>query len=299
MRDENKRVPLRVDLVHSLPYMSNNTFRAFAQHIYDLTSKNLNPNDVKQGDVVFLKTDLMGEYFAHINPFINVQYILITHDSDYSAPGCFISELDKHPNIIMWFCQNYDSVAIGHPRMRPLPIGLAGMECTHGNINNFLEVLDESDEMRTIDLYVNFTIYSNYNVRARAFQAIQQLQSKSPEFNIEISNGSMPHKEYVRKLSQSRFVASPEGNGIDCYRTWESAMMKAIPIITRSSLTASGLFTDMPVMIIESWESLTIESMNDFYMQHKNELQNLQIKSLGEYWLNEIDLVRKSIIEPS
>lgn len=291
-----KHIPLRVDRPHSLPFISNHTFRAFANHIYDETSRSIDTDNVKTGDVIYLKTDYMEEYFAAVNPLIKMKYILITHSSDYSAPGKYISELNKHTNIFMWFCENYDGTELGHPRIRPIPIGIASQEWQHGSVENFNQVLKDSDDgPKAIDLYANFNLNTNYSVRVEALRAIRDIQSDK-RIRVEICTDTIPHIDYVMKLSQSRYVASPEGNGLDCHRTWEAAMMGAIPIVTKGSIVDSGLFSGMPVMTIDSWDALKIEDMVDFYNLHLTDLQCLKEKSSGEYWLHQIALTRESLL---
>ena len=41
----------------STPYISGDTFRAYADHIFDET-RSINPKKIKKGDTIFLKTEL-------------------------------------------------------------------------------------------------------------------------------------------------------------------------------------------------------------------------------------------------
>ena len=58
-------------------------------------------------------------------------------------------------------------------------------------------------------------------------------------------------KNYLRELSKSYFVISPEGNGIDCHKTWESLYVKSVPIITKS--INAEFYKDYPIIIIDDW----------------------------------------------
>ena len=44
-------------------------------------------------------------------------------------------------------------------------------------------------------------------------------------------NFLLTHEQYYMRLRNFKFVASPEGNGIDCHRTYEALMAGCIPIV--------------------------------------------------------------------
>jgi len=60
--------------------------------------------------------------------------------------------------------------------------------------------------------------------------------------------------EYRRELSDSKFVLSPTGNGLDCHRTWEAMYLGAIPIVRKIHWPFSD--KELPVLIISEWEDL-------------------------------------------
>jgi hypothetical protein len=58
-----------------------------------------------------------------------------------------------------------------------------------------------------------------------------------------------------------KFVLSPQGNGLDCHRTWEALCLGCYPIVKTSWL--DPLFDDLPVWIVDDWTDITAESMQD------------------------------------
>jgi hypothetical protein len=60
-------------------------------------------------------------------------------------------------------------------------------------------------------------------------------------------------KEYRKKLSMSKFVISPPGNGIDCHRTWESMYFGAVPIV-REDFWPFG--SELPVLPVQKWSDI-------------------------------------------
>lgn len=58
-------------------------------------------------------------------------------------------------------------------------------------------------------------------------------------------------------VTRSRFVLSPHGAGLDCYRTWETLLLGAYPVVEKGSL--DEMYKDLPVLILDNWSDLTLE----------------------------------------
>ena len=279
---------IRTDRPHSLPFVSGDTFRAFADHVFDETSADFGIAErVKRGDVVFVKADMIAEFFDRVDPNIGVPYVLVTHNSDVKLPGEY--SIDGRPNIVAWFCQNLSSDS-NDGRIHPIPIGLANMHWSHGRISTFIDKIRETPkDERDVDLYSNFDVRTNVRARQNVLEASRRLVSECPEFKIDVSTTAVHRDEYISRLARSKFVMSPEGNGSDCHRTWEAAVMGAIPIVTSGPL--ARLFDGMPVMIVESWDALTVEGMRRYYddVSSRGDFRKLLTeRSSGEYWLDKI-----------
>jgi hypothetical protein len=80
-------------------------------------------------------------------------------------------------------------------------------------------------------------------------------------------------KQYLNELRLSLFSISPNGNGIDCHKIWESLYLKTIPIVTKS--INIDYYYDFPILIIENWESfrkedITIDLYNEINKKYDN-----------------------------
>ena len=85
----------------------------------------------------------------------------------------------------------------------------------------------------------------------------------------------------------SRYVVSPPGNGWDCLRTWESVLFGAIPIVL-SSPGMADLYSNSPVMVVDGWEEVTEDKLNN----HRLENINKDVVFV-EHWLDKIQEVKK------
>lgn len=138
----------------------------------------------------------------------------------------------------------------------PLPIGVATAERL-GNISAkkyavYLEGLsgkrNDSEAPRDIFLYVNFDLTTNLPFRKEAMRFGKEVS------NSLIIDSRLTIIENLEKLRRSRYVLSPPGVGPDCFRTWESIYVGAVPIVLKSHWPFSHL--NLPVMVVDTYENL-------------------------------------------
>lgn len=262
----------------SAPFVSGDTFRVHVDHIFDETTKALQPEKVRAGDIIFIKTDweYLEEFFTRYHPQIAHPYILLTHNSDHGAPGPFGNYLDD-PKILAWFAQNVEGEV--HPKLHPIPIGIANKCWEHGNPRIFSSLLPLAENQdRPYFCYLNFEP-STYP-KERPY--VRSLFAEQPWCTVSKTK-DLTH--YLQDLSQSKFVISPRGNGIDCHRTWEALLMGAIPIVRSSSL--DPLFSDLPVLIVDDWETISESYLKEQYEIIKQKAHQRE-KLFIEYWIKQI-----------
>lgn len=268
----------------SKPYISGNAFRSICQHCFD-DYASLSPEAVKEQQFVFVATHKLGEFFFKVHPKISNRYVLITHNSDDSAPGRYINFLNDQ-KIIAWFTQNCDA---NHPKVFCLPIGIANPRWKHGDTQK-IEAMKRFSYRKKNLIYANFSKQTNPKERSHCLQKLKRIKnavfSKPKDFN-----------QYLKDLSQSKFIASPEGNGIDCHRTWESLLMGAIPIVTESHITE--MFKDLRVLVIKDWRKLpTSNQLEKIYIKLLRKKVNRN-KLFFPYWENYIHSTVQKILKNS
>lgn len=267
------------------PYVSGDAFAQLASQVMDnigtqwfLTHQvnQIDPERVQKGDVIFVRVELLDTFFTHYHPKIQQNYVLITHNSDYPAPGKFASMLND-PKIIAWFGQNPDGVR--HPKFHPIPIGLANHRYKHGNTElvQRYQTLGKSSR-RTMLLYLNFDKKTFSAERSLVYNmfARQKYCKKA---------GRRPYEQYLKDLTQAKFVMSPRGNGLDCHRTWEAILMGAIPIVKSSPL--DPLLAGLPVLIVSDWRRINKKFLEHKYQEIKSRSYDLRPLYI-DYWAHEI-----------
>ena len=107
---------------------------------------------------------------------------------------------------------------------------------------------------RNNKIFVNFTIHNDrFHQRKKAFQEI-------PTELMDIQMDFQPRTHIWDKISESTFVLSPSGMGMDCHRTWEALVLGSIPIVCDSPFTQ--LFEDLPVLIVKKWSDINEELLD-------------------------------------
>ena len=250
-------------------YLCGEYFERRCEFTWDSTSL-IRRENIKNKSI-FCKTEFLPSLASASG--LPEHFTLLTHNSDINITQSMAEvALDRLPEISAWYCQN---PLCSHPKIKALPIGIANPRWPHGNVATFEKVRHEKNKKSNL-IYVNFNTQTNRAERLKCVANINQdVKTKfetigSPQEQDFYYN---THEPYLRELSQSFFCISPEGNGADCHRHWESLYMKTIPIVTASPLTHYLWSLKLPLIIIKDWsdyknleltETLYEETWGDF-----------------------------------
>lgn len=240
-QEYNQRRKLRPS---SFPYVSGDSFRALATHVYD-ESSTFNSEHVGPGSIVFVKTDMLDRFEREMLPGIHEQFVLITHNSDHPVDSRH-SRLAEDFRIHRWFAQN---ALLQHPKVIRIPIGLENRwRHKNGIIGDFRKLADSCHLKKNRILYA-FSVHTNEAERRPAVEAL----CRCP---VADTAKGLNSREYRKFLAGYAFVASPPGNGIDCHRTWEALYLDTVPIIKKSAFY--GGFPNLPAIMVNDWSELEL-----------------------------------------
>lgn len=245
---------------HSFPFVSGDTFRSLADYVFDETSakEGWQGSHVKQGDIVFVKTDMLTEFFASRHVAIANPYILVSHNSDHSAPvdarySIHLSRYLEDNRIMHWYAQN---LIVEHPKATPIPIGAANPRWAHGNVSNLFHAAQSAPawEERPTKLYYNAR---HTNAQRSTYEGVFVNTSW-----VQHVSKRKTYAEYLQDMAQSKFVIAPPGNGIDTHRAWEAIYLGTIPVVLSGPL--DSLFEGLPVLVVDAYSDVT-EALLDKY----------------------------------
>ena len=110
-------LPVLADYVFDFPINAYLSSQITPLHKYPLLT---NVSQLKEGDKIFVKTDLLQHFFNKIFPFIKTKFYLITGNSDYEIDNRYLNYL-SNDIIIKWIGVNISIQA--HPKVCKMLIG--------------------------------------------------------------------------------------------------------------------------------------------------------------------------------
>lgn len=249
----------------------------------------------------------LPEFVKLILPHIQVPFKLLTNNSDSTIPDDFLKEAEillNHPLLEKWFAQN----CVGtHEKFVKIPIGLdyhsmrpSGKKlmiweqpekckfgwglCKHPTEQEReLELLKQISKPfwdRQVNAYANFQfqMWTRYGKIDRV-DALNKISKELVFFEPQKTTRDICWNNMI----QYAFVLSPQGNGMDCHRTWEALCLGCIPIVKTSGL--DSLFDDLPIWIIQDWSEVTITNMKQTIETFKQKIFRYEKLTL-QFWKN-------------
>jgi hypothetical protein len=261
------------------PFVSGDGFRAIADYVFDEVDSSLSPQSVKPQSSIFVKPDLLDRFFHAVHPLIPHPYVLITHNADAPMPDQHAHFADD-PKIIAWFGQNYDGTP--HPKLHPIPIGIANYCWPHGHAETVRMVRDMRNSKKHL-VHMNISIGTFPQERGFVYNHFCSMPSC---FHPE----GKPFMRFLTDVASSKFEVAPRGNGLDTHRLWESLYLGTIPIVKTCSLDC--LYAGLPVLIVQQWSDVTEEFLERKYKEFSAQTFNLEKLSM-DYWAKEIDICKR------
>jgi len=262
----------------SYPYISGDTFRKISDLIWEKRSKNINPKNVKSGDIIFCESDLVEELNCQILFKIDVPVILLLGNSDLNH-NCRNRIKFKHNNIFGVYAQNlFEEI----PGWKVLPIGIENAWLSNnGKLSK--KIIGQSRETKKIFRVMwGFNIDTNITERLIAAKALVDCSAAD---KLELTTAQI----YQQTLQKYSFVASPPGNGLDVHRTWEAFYFKCVPIVKRSHMTLIYESIGLPIWLVDSYEELKNVDEDELKKKYLNFIPSFNNKAIwADYWINQI-----------
>tara|TARA_B100000424_G_scaffold185760_1_gene144086 strand:+ start:3934 stop:4755 length:822 start_codon:yes stop_codon:yes gene_type:complete len=244
----------------------------FNQYIKDfIENSNLVSSTVNEKDdpLIFItKIEYLDNFYNEILAILNTKFVLITHYGDKDAG--LHEKILSHPLLIQWYGVNMRTIS---NKTTPIPLGLENNYWKRINIET---IKKHSNNSKDNLLYLNYSLRTNPN-RSKIMDTLLK-----KGFN---KNEQLKWDLYIEDLSKHKFCISPKGNGVDCHRTWECLYLGVIPIVEKS--THMNYFNDLPILFVDNYDDISIEYLNQIYIEFQNKSFNLDKLSLS-YWKDKI-----------
>jgi len=233
-----------------MEFITGNNFKKYCNFILDengFRQQNITRTKPQTTPIFFVKTDYVDSFFSG-SLLPKESFILLTHNSDHSIGHQYIKYLE-YPFLKSWYAQNVNLI---HPKLIPIPIGIANSEWPHGDVST-LESVILSDLKKNQLMYANFNVNTNYKQRSYCLKFID---------NRYIEN-NVSFQTYLNNTAQAYFSICPLGNGIDSHRIWESLYLKTVPVVEDTyNIRRLQNSLNLPIVIVKEWKELTDLNLN-------------------------------------
>jgi hypothetical protein len=245
----------------------------------------------KKGDKLFVHLNVIHEFVNTALPTIQVPFVLITVGCDLTVPFHILQSFKviiKHPMLIHWFSQN---CTVTTPKLSQLPIGV--------DYGTYLHESSIEEQDTLLHRYATTPCeklpkcYGNFHFHTKTYYGWDRIQAKEklPSECINYESNRISRDECWQTMHKYKFIVSPFGDGLDCYRTWEALILGSYPIVRSSDL--NPLYEGLPVMIVNDWSEVTREKLDSFvpntsslerltFSYWQERLNSVLSKSLGE-----------------
>lgn len=215
----------------SQDFLSGNGYASLCQTVWNFGPPSTNPNGMPSWH--FCRADRVDDLFRRYTS--NRPFVLVTHNDDRNIGEACERYLD-HPALVAWFGIN---IQVEHPKLIPIPIGIANPIWPTGDAAALSQVQQLStSKYRLFDVSFNNAEENRVRAHCLSVTALRPARRR-------------PFPDYLMDLSEAWFCLSPEGIGLDCYRTWEALYLRTVPIVIRSPLTEE--LEDIPIVALDDW----------------------------------------------
>jgi hypothetical protein len=198
---------------------------------------------------LFVYADALALFQEHVWPRLSGRgYVLIANNSDDSVGREQLPWVERAGGKLgHWFAQN---LVAEHPKLTPLPIGLANSSWEHGDVEALCAARASAEHTGLV--HARFFLGSHPD-RERAWKAVTDA---FPEVAAEPAL-SHDYGAYLAELGRHRFCICPRGNGVDTHRFWECQYLGVVPVVERSPHIEIWERLDLPMLVLDDWSELS------------------------------------------
>jgi hypothetical protein len=269
------------------PLITHLTFRSICNHVIDQSTEWFNPEEVQQGDTIFLNLWYLDWFETEIHDQIRYPYILISCDVGNWFPDPRIQKLLYDPKLAAWFCRNI--IFSDHPKLFQIPIGQTERYFGDEWLTYLKNLIGQTPFPKQHLLYMNHFPRS----KGDRDKIVKLFENEDFCFSRNHENQQydhIPKGAYYEEVALSQFCISPLGLETDCVRTWESVALDCIPIVEHSFL--DSLYEDLPILIIHDWTQINRSFLIEKYEELKGRKKD---KGYFAYWRTTIQETQNKV----
>ena len=252
-----------------------------------------NKAEMKDGDWIFVKTEMLPIFIKKYLPQIEKTFVLITGLSDYCFPSyleknnCDATPLIESPYLIAWFSTNYRG---GYPKDKVYPIPYGTRAVNYDSLILKQDIIENKPNI----------VFSSFRTR----------NDKRRIYIAEImGNNKCNFNSYTSLLNQSKYIICPMGCTPDTFRLWESVYFNSIPVIEYPDYLQRELLDKHGIQYIPigkeievneagikisrehqnneyTWDTINLDTISYVYPNHSE-------KATSKYWIQFVKSIQE------
>jgi len=262
---------------------------------------------IKDRSILYVQNSAISDFYKQYFPKINKSFVLVSGDSDHTMPFDQLSDYEfqnllNDGRCLHWFSQN--ALPFQHTNFSIIPAGLDYHTLTYSHrrhswgdwclpVDQEKKLISIRDcafptSQRKLMGYSTFHFFMTGRYGYDRVDAIVNI----PKGSVFYERVPVDRETTWKNQSEYAYVVSPLTNGLDAHRTWEALALGCIPIVKKSPIIQ--LFDELPVLILDQWEDLTLEKMTLFLkeVEYKRHLYNFDKLKL-KFWTDKIRLAAR------
>lgn len=234
----------------AFPFVSGDTFRAACDRVIDESHHVTAP--IRAGQTVFVATKYSDQLLRSAEmsdaEMLKSSVSVIIHNGDFPPSMDRMRELASTFSSVWSVNVTSELRALG---IRPVPIGLENAHWKGTGQPHLFPLPAERNSLVSLSgrrnlVFASFRCSTNPGVR-------EPLRSQVLSRGWTWLEPTRDSNRYLQGLRDSTFVLSPQGNGLDCHRTWEALYWGAVPVVARGTLLPD-LVESLPILEVPSWD---------------------------------------------
>ena len=240
------------------PFLSGDSFaEACDYRVFGWTGQDrFEPRRALSAESVFVQADRLEEYLSKAQELGTIPKVLVTGNSDRD----FSKNLPLPSGVNLWLCQNNSVLS---ESVKTLPIGLENIRLGRSGLPKWFPYSSNSNQKK-VKVFVPPMSDTNPIRRPSVEYAL-----KKPTV-FDVLTDYLPSDKYFSIVREYKFVLCLEGNGFENHRTWETLYLDSFPILLESPFSRTLLDLDVPILVVPSLDSVTLELLNSFLVRHRD-----------------------------
>ena len=269
----------------SYPFISEDTFRSFADHVVKNKGAQISLVKIKSGQTIFCEYANLQLLQTQVIARIKVPVILLVGNTNQG--NCEnIKNLLRSEYVYKIFVQNLNEPIHG---LEHLPLGIENKWLAYGGMNVRFQNRVAKIQSRTNRVMWDFIIDGALE---------ETVDIANLLLNCEVADRLIWRSLWQRRklLASYAFVACPINNAFDTPRMWEAMYLGCVPIVQKSQITNFYELIGLPIWVVESFSDLC--KFNEAELAEKYEQLRSRFGSealWSDYWFKKVKLLAEEI----